>query len=149
MRAVVQRVKEASVSVDGRLVASIGPGLLVLAGFHKDDTEKDSDYIISKITGLRIFGDSEGNMNLSVEDVKGEILVVSQFTLYGDARKGRRPSFSEAMPPLEAAKFYDTFIEKFRSVYGKVESGVFGADMDVSLVNAGPVTIMLDSTRGF
>ncbi|HQO41106.1 MAG TPA: D-aminoacyl-tRNA deacylase [Spirochaetota bacterium] len=149
MRAVVQRVKEAFVSIDGRLVASTGPGLLVLIGFHKDDTEKDSDYIISKITSLRIFGDSEGNMNLSVSDTGGGILVVSQFTLYGDARRGRRPSFSDAMPPTEAAIFYDAFIKKFRSEYGKIESGVFGADMDVSLVNAGPVTIMLDSTRGF
>ena len=95
MRAVVQRVKEAGVRVNGRLVSSIGPGLLVLAGFHKDDTEKDSDYIISKIKGLRIFGDSGGNMNLSVSDTGGEILVVSQFTLYGDARKGRRPSQSQ------------------------------------------------------
>ncbi len=149
MRAVVQRVKEAGVRVDGRQVSSIGPGLLVLAGFHKDDTEKDSDYIISKIKGLRIFGDSGGNMNLSVSDTGGEILVVSQFTLYGDARKGRRPSFSESMPPAHALKFYETFIEKFRSAHGKIESGVFGADMDVSLVNSGPVTIMLDSFRGF
>ena len=149
MRAVVQRVKEAGVRVDGRQVSSIGPGLLVLAGFHKDDTEKDSDYIISKIKGLRIFGDSGGNMNLSVSDTGGEILVVSQFTLYGDARKGRRPSFSESMPPAHALKFYDAFIEKFRSAHGKIESGVFGADMDVSLVNSGPVTIMLDSFRGF
>lgn len=149
MRAVVQRVKAASVKVDGSIVASTGPGLLVLIGFHKDDTEKDSDYIISKITGLRIFGDSDGNMNLPVSDTGGGILVVSQFTLYGDARKGRRPSFSDSMPPPEAAKFYDAFIEKFRSAYGKIESGVFGADMDVSLVNSGPVTILLDSFRGF
>ncbi|HPS58811.1 MAG TPA: D-aminoacyl-tRNA deacylase [Spirochaetota bacterium] len=149
MRAVVQRVKEASVKVDGSMVASTGPGLLVLVGFHKDDTEKDSDYIISKITGLRIFSDADENMNLPVSDTGGGILVVSQFTLYGDARKGRRPSFSDAMPPSEAAKFYDAFIEKFRSAYSKIESGVFGADMDVSLVNSGPVTIMLDSFRGF
>ena len=149
MRAVVQRVKEASVKVDGHVAGSTGPGLLVLVGFHRDDTEKDSDYIISKITGLRIFGDSEGNMNLSVSETGGGILVVSQFTLYGDARRGKRPSFSDAMPPLEAGKFYDAFIAKFRSAYGTIESGVFGADMDVSLVNSGPVTIMLDSARGF
>ena len=149
MRAVVQRVKEACVHVDGRQVASTGTGLLVLVGFHREDTEKDSEYIISKITGLRIFGDGEGNMNLSVSETGGGILVVSQFTLYGDARKGRRPSFSDAMPPLEALKFYDAFIEKFRSAYGKIESGVFGAHMEVSLINSGPVTIMLDSARGF
>lgn len=149
MRAVVQRVGEASVDIEGQRVASIGRGLLVLIGFHRDDTDRDSDYIIGKITGLRIFSDSDGNMNLSVQDVGGQILVVSQFTLYGDTRRGRRPSFSDSMQPADAVKFYDAFLERFRSAYGTVESGVFGADMQVSLVNSGPVTIMLDSFRGF
>lgn len=149
MRAIVQRVSEASVTVDGSDVASIGRGLLVLVGFHREDTGKDTEYMISKIIGLRIFYDEGGSMNLSVNDVNGGILIVSQFTLYGDARKGRRPSFSDSMPPAEAAEFYDAFIEKFRSAYGNMKSGRFGADMQVSLVNSGPVTIMLDSFRGF
>ena len=149
MRAVVQRVASASVSVAGERVASIGGGLLVLAGFHREDTDKDSDYIISKITSLRIFSDIEGNMNLSVSDTGGQILVVSQFTLYGDARRGRRPSFSDAMTPSLAIGFYEQFIEKFRLAYGSIQCGVFGADMEVELVNSGPVTIMLDSSRIF
>lgn len=149
MRAVVQRVTGTSVQTGGRLVSSIGPGLLVLIGFHRKDTEKDSDYIISKIIGLRIFSDSDGNMNLSVADACGEILIVSQFTLYGDARRGRRPSFSDSMPPADAVKFYEVFLEKFRLSYDKVKSGEFGADMEVSLVNSGPVTIILDSFRNF
>ncbi|HOP64059.1 MAG TPA: D-aminoacyl-tRNA deacylase [Spirochaetota bacterium] len=149
MRAVVQRIEKASVTVDGEIIASAGNGLLILVGFHGTDTDADSDYIISKSINLRIFEDSAGLMNLSVSDIEGEILVVSQFTLYGDARKGRRPSFSESMPPAEAEKFYDNFLGRFREKYGAVKSGKFGAYMDVSLVNSGPVTILLDSRKQF
>lgn len=149
MRAVVQRVSEASVSVKGSVVASINMGLLVLVGFHKADTGSDSEYIISKISGLRIFEDENSLMNLSVSEVGGDILVVSQFTLYGDARKGRRPSFSESMQPPKAKDFYDGFINSFREHFGAVKCGVFGADMEVSLKNSGPVTILLDSSRIF
>jgi D-aminoacyl-tRNA deacylase len=149
VRAIIQRVNSASVSVEDKVVSSIGRGLLILAGFHKEDTVADSDYIINKSTGLRIFGDSDGMMNLSVSDIEGEILVVSQFTLYGDARKGKRPSFSTSMPPAEAKIFYDDFISRFRENFPSVKSGVFAADMEVSLVNSGPVTIMLDSSKIF
>lgn len=149
MRAIIQRVSSASVSIEGKVVSSISRGLLILAGFHKDDTVADSDYIISKSTGLRIFGDADGMMNLSVSDIEGEILVVSQFTLYGDSRKGKRPSFSTSMPPAEAKIFYDDFISRFRENFPSVKSGVFAADMEVSLVNSGPVTIMLDSSKLF
>lgn len=147
MRAIIQRVSSASVTVDGNVVSSIGRGLLILVGFHKDDTETDSDYIISKSTGLRIFYDADGMMNLSVSDIDGEILVVSQFTLYGDSRKGKRPSFSTSMPPAEARIFYDNFISRFKGKYPSLKSGVFAADMDISLVNSGPVTIILDSSK--
>lgn len=147
MRAVIQRVKNASVSVDGNHVSSIGRGLLIFVGFHRDDSDADSGYIISKSTGLRIFEDSQGLMNQSVSDIGGEILVVSQFTLYGDSRKGKRPSFSTSMPPSEARIFYDSFIKKFSESYGSIKYGIFGADMAVSLVNCGPVTIILDSSK--
>lgn len=149
MRAVVQRVKNASVSVDGEIIASTGNGLLVLVGFHSSDTHEDSNYIISKCINLRIFEDSAGLMNLSVSDTGGEILVVSQFTLYGDARKGRRPSFSDSMPPAKAEQFYNEFLKKFKESYSPVQSGRFQADMDVSLINSGPVTILLDSQKQF
>ena len=147
MRAVIQRVNSASVSIDNEIVSSIGKGLLILAGFHREDTDADSDYIISKSTGLRIFSDDNGLMNLSVSDIKGEILVVSQFTLYGDSRKGKRPSFSTSMPPAEALQFYNRFINRFRESFNSIKCGVFGADMEVSLVNSGPVTIILDSSK--
>jgi D-tyrosyl-tRNA(Tyr) deacylase len=149
MRAVIQRVSEASVSVKGEVVSSIRKGLLILAGFHRDDTPSDSQYIISKSTGLRIFEDGNGLMNLSVQDIGGEILVVSQFTLYGDARKGRRPSFSDSMQPADAEKFYNSFINSFREHYSSLKCGIFGAEMDVALKNSGPVTIILDSSRTF
>jgi len=149
MRAVIQRVSEASVSVKGKVISSINKGLLILAGFHKNDSFADFQYIITKSIGLRIFEDGNGSMNLSVSDIGGEILVVSQFTLYGDARKGRRPSFSDSMPPDEAGKFYNSFIESFREQFSDLKNGVFGADMEVSLKNAGPVTIILDSSRTF
>lgn len=146
MRALIQRVDEASVDVDGETVASIGKGLLILAGFHKDDTESDADYIIKKILGLRIFDDPDGVMNLSILDTKGEALIVSQFTLYGDVKKGKRPSYSNAMEPGRAEAFYREFINKFESAFGKkAGSGIFGAHMAVSLINNGPVTIFIES----
>jgi len=149
MRAVVQRVERASVEVDGNPVSSIGAGLLALVGFHRDDTNDDCEYIINKILNLRIFEDAGNVMNLSLLECGRELLVVSQFTLYGDARKGRRPSYSSAMPPGAASEFYQKFFELFKSSYDRTQSGTFGADMKVSLVNSGPVTIMLDSSGLF
>lgn len=150
MRAVVQRVKYAKVIVENKTVAEIGKGILVLLGIAQEDTEKDMDYIISKILGLRIFEDTQGKMNLSVEDIKGDILVVSQFTLLGDVRKGKRPSFDKAMKPKEAEAFFQKFVEKLRnSTTLKVETGIFGAMMDIEFINYGPVTILLDSNKLF
>ena len=149
MRAVIQRVKEARVEVDGEVVGKIGQGLLVLLGVGKDDTEVDVRYIADKVSGLRIFEDETGKMNLCITDVKGEVLAVSQFTLYGDCRKGRRPSFDEAAPPDVAERLYNLFIEEIRKSGIKVETGNFGALMDVQLINSGPVTILLDSRKIF
>jgi D-tyrosyl-tRNA(Tyr) deacylase len=150
MRIVVQRVSRAAVRVDGQTVGEIGRGLLVLLGIGKTDTEADADYIIGKILALRIFHDDDGKMNRSVTDIAGGVLVVSQFTLHGDVRKGTRPSFSDAMPPADAEKFYHRFMEKLRAATAlKVEEGKFAAMMDVELVNNGPVTILLDSQRAF
>ena len=140
MRALVQRVSEASVSVDGAEVARIGRGLLVLLGVRRGDDETAADRIAAKLLALRVFEDAEGKMNLSVRDVDGELLVVSQFTLYGDARKGNRPSFVEAAPPDEAEPLY----ERVRAATG-AEGGVFGARMAVALVNDGPVTVLLEA----
>jgi len=148
MKALIQRVEKASVEVNGEIVSSINMGLLILAGFHKDDTEADADYIIKKILGLRIFDDSSGVMNLSIEDTGGDALIVSQFTLYGDVKKGKRPSYSDAMKPEKAEPFYMQFLDKFESALGKkIGSGIFGADMAVSLINKGPVTIIIESPR--
>jgi D-tyrosyl-tRNA(Tyr) deacylase len=149
MRAVVQRVREASVTVAGRAVARIGPGLLVLLGVGQGDTEQDALQLAEKVVNLRIFGDEAGHLNLSALDTSGAVLVVSQFTLYGDARKGRRPSFVEAAPPAEAERLYRRFVEAVRASGIAVGEGVFQADMDVSLVNQGPVTILLDSGKSF
>ncbi|MBI5394233.1 MAG: D-tyrosyl-tRNA(Tyr) deacylase [Verrucomicrobia bacterium] len=150
MRIVVQRVSRAAVRVDGQTVGEIGRGLLVLLGIGKADTEADADYIIGKILALRIFHDDDSKMNRSVTDIGGGVLVVSQFTLHGDVRKGTRPSFSDAMPPADAERFYTRFMEKLRAATTlKVEEGKFAAMMDVELVNDGPVTILLDSQRAF
>lgn len=149
MRAVVQRVLSASVEVDGRTVASIGGGLAVLLGLSPEDTEKDSEYMLNKILSLRIFNDSNGMMNLSLNDISGDLLIVPQFTLYGDARKGNRPTFSSAMKPDMAEIFFEEFVRKAEEQYEKVQSGIFAADMKLSLVNSGPVTIMLDSRKLF
>jgi D-tyrosyl-tRNA(Tyr) deacylase len=149
MRAVVQRVSEGSVEVEGAVVASVGRGLLVLLGVGKGDSESDLDYMVDKILNLRVFEDSNGKMNLSLLDVGGEMLVVSQFTLYGDCRKGRRPSFSDSADPAVAEPMYLRFIEKVRSRGVRVGEGVFGAVMSVRLCNDGPVTLLIDTERAF
>lgn len=149
MRAVIQRVKGAKVEVDGEVVGKIKQGYLVLLGVRKDDTEEDVRYLADKVIGLRIFEDETGKMNLSISDVKGEILAVSQFTLYGDCRKGRRPSFDEAAQPEVAERLYELFVEEIRKSGIKVETGRFCALMDVYLINSGPVTILLDSRKIF
>lgn len=145
MKALVQRVSEASVAIDGEVVGSIGPGLLVLAGFRAADDEPQLTWMAGKITGLRIFPDQGGDMNRSLLDSGGSLLVVSQFTLHANCRKGRRPSFMDAAPPQRAEVLYNLFLEMLRGYGAPVESGSFGAMMEVSLVNDGPVTIMVDS----
>ena len=149
MRAVIQRVSRAKVSVDSEIIGEIGNGLLVLLGVSKEDSEKDSLYLLEKTLNLRIFEDADDKMNLSLLDISGELLVVSQFTLYGDARKGRRPSFIEAATPLEANQLYEFFVAGARKHLSKVETGLFQAMMEVELVNDGPVTILLDSNKNF
>lgn len=145
MRAVVQRVSEARVEVDGRVTGQIGLGLMVLLGVGKGDDESSADWLVDKIAGLRIFRDSEGKMNLSVEQSGGALLVVSQFTLYGDTRRGRRPSFDDAAPPAEANRLYEYFVDRARARGLRVETGVFQAMMSVHLVNEGPVTLICES----
>lgn len=149
MRAIVQRVSGASVTVEGNKISEIGKGFLVLLGVGQEDSKKDIDYIVDKLTGLRVFEDENEKMNLSIKDIQGEILVVSQFTLYGDCRKGRRPSFSSAAHPTVANELYLEVCEKLREQGIIVKTGQFAAMMDVALVNDGPVTIMLDSKRIF
>jgi D-aminoacyl-tRNA deacylase len=149
VRAVVQRVSEAEVSVEGAAVGRIGRGLLVLLGVGQGDTESDGDLLADKVLHLRIFADEAGHMNRSVLETAGEVLVVSQFTLYGDARKGRRPSFIDAAAPEEANRLYGLFVARLRASGLRVEQGVFRAMMDVSLVNHGPVTLLLDSRKAF
>lgn len=149
MRCVVQRVKNSSVTVGEELVGSIGPGLLVLIGVSKEDTDQDLKYIAEKVPNLRIFDDENGVMNRSVLDVGGSILAVSQFTLYGDARGGRRPSYFQAAGPEEANAFYERLVAVWRDKGIHVETGRFRTEMQVSLVNDGPVTILLDSARAF
>ena len=149
MRAVIQLVKKASVTVNESMVSEIGPGLLVLLGVHKNDTPRDAQMLAEKIAHLRIFPDQEKLMNLSVLDVGGEMLVVSQFTLYGDCRKGRRPSYSEAAPPELAEELYEMFLRETAKLNIPVASGKFQAMMDVELVNQGPVTLLLDTAKSF
>ena len=148
MRAVVQRVSEASVRVDGVVVGRIGAGLVVLLGVGRGDGEDDALELAEKIANLRIFADETDRMNRSLLDTGGEALVVSQFTLYGDARKGRRPGYTDAAPPEEANRLYEHFVARLRATGLKVETGSFRTMMDVALVNQGPVTILLDSHRG-
>lgn len=149
MRAVVQRVKEANVVVEGKIVGNINKGLLVLLGVGEEDDDKDLEYLVDKILGLRIFQDANDKMNLSLLDVGGELLVVSQFTLYGDVRKGKRPSFTDSAHPDLGNKYYEEFVQRARDMGVDVKTGVFGAHMDVSLINDGPVTIMIDSKKNF
>jgi D-tyrosyl-tRNA(Tyr) deacylase len=149
MRAVIQRVIESRVDVEGETVGSISAGLLVLLGVEKGDQQSDFDYVLSKTLGLRIFEDENGKMNLSPVQVSAEILVVSQFTLLGDVRRGKRPAFTAAEDPAIAEPTYLRFVEAIRDKDLKVATGVFGADMKVQLVNDGPVTILLDSRKGF
>ena len=149
MRAVVQRVKNASVSVDGNIVGKIDKGLVVLLGVEDEDTADDALYMAEKIAGLRIFHDDEGKMNLSVKETGGEILAISQFTLLGDVRKGKRPSFTKAARPEQAKELYQKFTDIVRTLDINVEEGIFQAEMLVSINNDGPVTIMLDSKKVF
>jgi len=149
VRAVIQRVSRARVEVDQQVTGAISEGLVVLLGVHRSDTDKDLAWMVEKIQHLRIFDDAEGVMNRSLIDVGGQLLVVSQFTLYGDCRKGRRPSWNEAAPPELARRLYDQFIDLCRQCTITVQTGVFQAMMDVSLTNSGPVTILLDSHKTF
>lgn len=149
MRAVIQRVISSSVSVDGNVIGKINKGFNVLIGLSKDDTLDDLNYIKDKIINLRVFHDEKDKMNLSLIDVNGDILVISQFTLYGDCRKGRRPNFMEAKGGDEAKELYDEFIKILKTSGLKVETGEFGAEMKVEIINDGPVTILLDSKRNF
>ncbi|MFB3154167.1 MAG: D-aminoacyl-tRNA deacylase [Candidatus Acidiferrales bacterium] len=149
MRAVVQRVSRARVEVEGRVTGEIGEGLLVLVGVAKTDAEADAAQLAEKIAGLRLFNDDNGKMNRSVEEVGGAVLVVSQFTLHGDCRKGRRPSFDRAAPAAQAQTLYEKFLHVLRHRGLKVETGVFQATMEVELVNAGPVTLLVDTDRSF
>ncbi|HEY2963756.1 MAG TPA: D-aminoacyl-tRNA deacylase [Pyrinomonadaceae bacterium] len=149
MRAVVQRVTRASVSVDGEIVGEIGRGLVVLLGVAHDDTKAEADYLAPKIASLRIFDDTEGRMNVSLKEIEGGLLVVSQFTLYGDVRRGLRPSWSDAAPPEVAEPLYEYFVESSRKLVAYVATGSFRKMMLVELVNDGPVTIMLDSQKLF
>ncbi len=149
MRAVVQRVTCSDVTVDGKITGSIEKGFMVLLGVEDGDTEKDAAYIADKVTGLRVFEDSEGKMNLSIKDVGGQVLAVSQFTLLGDARKGKRPSFIKAARPEEANALYRDFVDKVKNEGIDVQEGIFQADMLVRIYNDGPVTILLDSKKLF
>lgn len=147
MRAVVQRVNKSSVKIDNKIVNEIDQGLMVLLGISEDDEYGDIDYMVDKITNLRIFEDGEGKMNLSLYDIKGELLVVSQFTLYGDCKKGRRPSFVKAARPQKAKEYYDIFVKKCVESGINTKTGIFQAEMIVNIENDGPVTIMLDSEK--
>jgi len=146
MRIVIQRVREASVKINDEIVGEIQQGLLVLLGIEHVDSELDADYLIQKLIHLRIFGDEEGKMNLSVSDISGDLLIVSQFTLFADTKKGNRPSFIRSARPEQAIPLYDYFLSQLNiSFSGKIENGVFGANMQVELINDGPVTIIMDS----
>ncbi|MEY3682161.1 MAG: hypothetical protein RLZZ289_685 [Bacteroidota bacterium] len=146
MRVVIQRVSEAAVKIDGNIVGEISKGLLVLLGIAQEDTEQDALYLIQKLINLRIFSDADGKMNLSVQDCGGELLIVSQFTLYADTKKGNRPSYIRAARPEHAIPLYEFFLQELQKQFqGPIQTGQFGADMKVSLINDGPVTIIIDS----
>lgn len=148
MRAVIQRVTEASVTIDGEITGEIGPGLLVLLGMDIDDAESDAEYIVKKIAQIRIFNDVDGKFNHSIEDIGGGVLLISQFTLHGDTRKGNRPSFVRAARPEQAIPLYESVIQGLRNRGLPVQTGQFGQHMDVRLLNDGPVTIILDTKEG-
>ena len=145
MRAVIQRVNEAQVKVDGQTVGQIARGMLIFLGVSRDDTQGSADYLVKKITELRIFEDAQGKMNVSASDVGAQFLVISQFTLYGNCDKGRRPSFDQAADPVRGEELYNYFVTQLKATKAKVEVGVFRAMMDVSLINDGPVTFIIDS----
>lgn len=149
MRALVQRVKEGDVTIDGKVHSSIGPGYVILLGVGKGDTENDARFLADKCAALRVLEDAGGKMNLSLRDVGGSVLVISQFTLYGDAQRGNRPSFSDAAPPEEAERLYGLFVERMKSALSpdSVRTGVFGAMMQVKIINDGPVTILIESNK--
>ena len=147
MRVVLQRVTSASVKIDGTVTGEIGTGLVLLLGIAKDDTPQDVEYVVDKCVQLRIFGDENGKMNRSLLDVAGEVLVISQFTIFGDTRKGRRPSFENAAPPEHAEPLYELAVERLKEHGGQVATGRFGAFMEVALVNDGPVTLTVESRR--
>lgn len=146
MRVVIQRVSEASVKIDGAIKGAIEQGLVVLLGIHANDDAEDMEWLLKKISGLRVFSDDEGKMNHSIKDVNGALLLISQFTLYASTKKGNRPSYIHAAPPAVAIPLYEQFIAKAEAIFpNKIQTGIFGADMKVSLVNDGPVTIIIDS----
>jgi D-tyrosyl-tRNA(Tyr) deacylase len=149
MRACIQRVSRAQVTVDRQVIGRIGRGLVVLLGVGSDDSDDDAQYLADKIAGLRIFDDSEGKMNLAIRDVGGAMLVISQFTLYGDCRRGRRPSFTDAAPPDRAMELYEAFVRQLEQSGVPVQLGRFREHMDVELVNDGPVTLLVDSDKAF
>lgn len=149
MRAVVQRVKSSSVEVDGEIIGSIGKGINLLVGINKEDTKEDIEYIVRKVLGMRIFEDDNGKMNYSLQDIQGELLVISQFTLYGDCRKGRRPDFMQALGGNEAIELYNELVKAFKEHIPNLQTGKFGADMKVDIINDGPVTLLLESKKDF
>lgn len=149
MRAVVQRVKSSSVEVDGEIIGSIGKGINLLVGINKEDTKEDIEYIVRKVLGMRIFEDDNGKMNYSLQDIQGELLVISQFTLYGDCRKGRRPDFMQALGGNEAIELYNELVKAFKENIPNLQTGKFGADMKVDIINDGPVTLLLESKKDF
>lgn len=149
MRAVVQRVKSSKVEVDNRVIGEIGKGINLLVGISKDDTKEDIDYIVRKVLGMRIFEDENERMNFSLQDIGGELLVISQFTLYGDCRKGKRPDFMKAQGGERAVELYNDLVEAFRKEVPNLQTGEFGADMKVEIINDGPVTLLLESKKDF
>lgn len=149
MRAVIQRVKASRVEVEGKVIGEIGTGLNVLIGISKEDTKEDIEYIVRKVLGMRIFEDENGKMNFSLQDIEGELLLISQFTLYGDCRKGKRPDFMKAQGGEEAQKLYNELVEAFKKEVKNVQTGEFGADMQVYIQNDGPVTLLLESKKDF